>query len=424
MSNYEGDRHLVPLYPSPVAPGKCSVCESDDVQVNGTVFPGIHVMANVHCNQCGSDLLQDHPVGFALDYPMAINTKTKALVKAEKKLDWIHKPLITNYSAPSNDPVKVERKVHKEHRRVVILNTLDFLYGHVLLKLYNAAHYLERYPDLGLIVIVPRMFEWLVPKGTAEVWSVGLRLGQMHGWYPALDAFVQERLEQYDEVYLGRGYAHPEFATIDIERFTGVQPFPLQEFDERPPHITFVAREDRLWFATRPGKFIYRALGRLGPLKGLRRWFVGKQDRMIKRSMRAILERIPEAKFTVVGLAIPGGYGTMAEDLRTRNMNDSVEMAWVNAYAQSQVVVGVHGSNMLLPTAHAAGCVEILPDDRFGNIVQDISVRWHDRMQVFMYRFVDEFAPPRTVARHVTAMFSEFNNYHRNNRLNGFANER
>ncbi|MBK7297934.1 MAG: hypothetical protein IPI91_15475 [Flavobacteriales bacterium] len=145
---------------------------------------------------------------------------------------------------------------------------------------------------------------------------------------------------------------------------------------------------------------------------------------MIKRSMRAILERIPEAKFTVVGLAKPGGYGSIAEDLRTRNMNDTVEMAWVNAYAQSQVVVGVHGSNMLLPTAHAAGCVEILPDDRFGNIVQDISVRWHDRMQVFMYRFVDEFAPPRTVARHVTAMFSEFNNYHRNNRLNGFANER
>lgn len=424
MSNYGSDRHLVPLFPSPVAPGKCPVCDSEDTEVRGVVFPGIHVMADVQCKKCGSELLQDLPVGFALDYPMAINTRTKALVKAEKKLEWIHKPLITNYLAPSTDLVKVERIVHKECRRVVILNTLDFLYGHVLLKLYNAAHYLERYPDLGLIVIVPRMFGWLVPKGTAEVWSVGLRLGQMHGWYPALDAFVQERLKQYDEVYLGRGYAHPEFASIDIERFTGVPPFPLQEFDKRPPHITFVAREDRLWFTTRLSKFIYRALGRLGPLKGLRRWFVGTQDRMIKRSMRAILERMPEAKFTVVGLAKPGGYGSMADDLRTRDMNDSVEMAWIKAYAQSQVVVGVHGSNMLLPTAHAAGCVEILPDDRFGNIVQDISVRWHDRMQVFMYRFVDEFAPPRTVARHVTAMFSEFNNYHRNNRLNGFANER
>ena len=105
-------------------------------------------------------------------------------------------------------------------------------------------------------------------------------------------------------------------------------------------------------------------------------------------------------------------------------MSEGVERAWVKAYAASQVVVGVHGSNMLLPTAHAAGCVEILPHDRVGNIVQDISVRWHDRMQLFLYRFVDEFASPRTVAAQVVSIFTEFSNYHRNNCINGFGSER
>jgi hypothetical protein len=104
-------------------------------------------------------------------------------------------------------------------------------------------------------------------------------------------------------------------------------------------------------------------------------------------------------------------------------MSEEVERAWVKAYAGSQVVVGVHGSNMLLPTAHAAGCVEILPNDRLGNIVQDISVRWHDRMQLFLYRFVDEFASPRKVAAQVVSMFTEFSNYHRNNCINGFGSE-
>jgi hypothetical protein len=388
------------------------------------VFPGIHVMADQHCSACGADYLQDLPVGFAVDYPMAIDKRTKQLFVAEPKLEWIHGPLLRSYRAPSTDAVKVERKVRAAHKRVIVLNTLDFLYGHVLLKLYNAAHYLELYPDRGLVLIVPKMFEWLVPEGTAEVWSVDLRLGRMHGWYPAIDAFVQERLKEYDDVVLGRGYAHPEFASIGIEKFTGVAPFPLEEFDTRPPHITFVAREDRLWFGTRSGSLIYRGLWKFGLHKSLGRWYVGAQDRLIKRTMQAIRKELPKATFTVVGLARPGGYGDLASDLRTLRMDDSVELAWVKAYAKSQVVVGVHGSNMLLPTAHAAGCVEILPDDRFGNIVQDISVRWHDRMQVFMYRFVDEFAPPRTVARHVTAMFREFGNYHRNNRLNGFAGER
>ncbi|MEZ4808456.1 MAG: hypothetical protein R2815_13415 [Flavobacteriales bacterium] len=419
-----GDRHIVPFIPGPPPIGPCPACGSKEARMTGFVLPGIHAMLDLHCPSCGAEYLEDLPIGFAVDHPMSIDKRGKRLYDAKPELDWIHAPLLRAYKAPDNEAVRVERKVFREHKRVIVLNTLDFLYGHVLLKLYNAAHYLERYPDHGLVVIIPKMFEWLVPEGTAEVWSVDLRLGRMHGWYPAIDAFVHERMAAYDEVLFGRGYAHPEFASIGIERFTGIAPFPLEEFDTRPPHITFVAREDRLWFGTPIGKFLYRVLLKFGLQKSIGRWFVAAQDRAIRRTMRAIREQLPSATFTVVGLARSGGYGALANDLRTTRMNDTVELDWVKAYARSQVVVGVHGSNMLLPTAHAAGCVEILPNDRFGNIVQDISVRWHDRMQVFMYRFVDEFAPPRTVARHVTAMFREFGNYHRNNRLNGFANER
>lgn len=417
------DEHLVPLKPTAgIEP--CPACGSQEVEQKGVVFSGIHVMADRRCRACGAEYLQDLPVGFAVDYPMAIDKRTKRLYEAAPQLSWIHGPLLRGYLAPSKEEVRVERKVYTEHKRVIVLNALDFLYGHVLLKLYNAAHYLERYPDLGLVVIVPRMFEWLVPRGVAEAWVVDLRLGRMHGWYPAIDAFVRKALSNYEEVVLGRGYAHPEFANIDIERFTGVAPFPLLEFDRRPLHVTFIAREDRLWYATPFGKFKHRALNKLGLRKPATSWYVGCQDRMIRRCMRMIHRSLPDASFTVVGLAAPGGYGALANDLRSRGMTEEKELEWVRAYAASQVVVGVHGSNMLLPTAHAAGCVEILPHDRSGNIVQDISVRWHDRMQLFLYRFVDEFASPRAVARHVTAMYTEFGNYHRNNRVNGFAGER
>ena len=112
--------------------------------------------------------------------------------------------------------------------------------------------------------------------------------------------------------------------------------------------------------------------------------------------------------------AVPAG----VVDLRTRTMNVETELNWCRAYAKSQIVMGVHGSNMLLPTAFAGGCIEVLPHDRYGNIVQDVAVRCNDVMQLFLYRFVDEFASTREVARHAISMFSDYTVFHRNNRIN------
>ena len=414
------DPHLVPLLPVPFAGFACPACGGTALRMGPSVWPGVHVLQERTCTGCGHHYLQDLPVGFAVDHPMAIGLRDGALYNPTNGEPWIHEPLVRSFRSPQDREVRVERIVHRRCDRVIILNTLDFLYGHVLLKLYNAQHYLDRHPDLGLVLILPRMFQWLVPEGVAEVWLVDQRLGEAHGWYTAIDRFVQEQLPRYGEVYLGRGYAHPEFATMDIARFTKVKPFALADFLTAPPHITFVARQDRLWFATPAAKFLYRVFNRLGLKKSIGRWYIHAQDRLIRRSMELISAAIPQATYTVVGLGEPGGFGPRARDLRTLKMDTATELAWCEAYARSQVVVGVHGSNMLLPTAHAAGCIEVLPYDRYGNIVQDVSVRYHDRMQLFLYRFVDEFASPRTIARHVRSMFTDFAVYHRDNRENIF----
>ncbi|MBK7385037.1 MAG: hypothetical protein IPI81_17130 [Flavobacteriales bacterium] len=47
-----------------------------------------------------------------------------------------------------------------------------------------------------------------------------------------------------------------------------------------------------------------------------------------------------------------------------------------------------------------------------------MAVRYTDVMQLFLYRFVDEFASSRTVARHAVSMFSDYPTFHRNNRVN------
>ena len=410
------DRNLVPVKPALFNAFACPACGAPAPASSRSLFIGIQVLGDHTCKACGAHYYRDLPVGFQVDLPLAFDADTRRI------LHWNAEPWITypEYRTPTTFEFRIERNVIKEHKRIIILNALDHLYGHVLLKLYNAPRYADHYKEHGLVVLIPRMFEWLVPDGVAEVWTVDQKLSQARAWHPCIDAFVQAQLPRYDEVQLARAWGHPVLAEDSIVRFTHVAPFPLAEFTTRPVHMTFVARTDRLWFATPIDKFCYRAAGVLGRTNILRRHFVRKQTRMIARVMRMIKEELPEATFSVVGLAPPGGLTGLAQDLRTTTMDKETELAWCRAYAKSQIVVGVHGSNMLLPTAHAAGMIEILPHDRLGNIGQDVSIRFQDRMQLFLYRFVDEFASPSEIARQAVSMIRYFTLYHRNNQVNIF----
>ncbi len=410
------DRNLVPLLPHIFNDFNCPACGAHAPEASRPLFIGIQILADHTCSACGTRFLRDLPVGFQVDLPLSFTPDDRRILEPFAE-PWITYP---EYRLPTSHQFPIERRVFRECRKVIILNTLDHLYGHVLLKLYNAQDYIDRYPDHGLVIILPRMFEWLIPKGTAEVWLVDQKLSQARAWHPCIDAFVQQQLPRYDEVHLSRAWGHPDFSRIDIERFTGIAPMPLEAFTSLPPHITFVARTDRLWFASPLGKFCYRALNPLGLRKSLGRWFIHRQTTLIRRVMRGIQRRIPDVTFSVVGLAPAGGFDGLAQDLRTTRMDREVELVWCRAYAKSQLVVGVHGSNMLLPTAFAAGLIEILPHDRLGNMGQDVSVRWNDRMQLFLYRFVDEFATPSQVTMHAVSMLKDLTLYRRNNRANIF----
>ena len=411
-------RHLVPLKPSLFAERCCPKCGAHGPASLGAVFPGIHILGEYKCRACGYRFYHDLPVGFAVDYDVAIGADDGQLHNPKQVSGWVHAPLMNGFRAPSDAEVRIERRVLRACERVVLLNTLDFLYGHVLLKLWNAQHYLDAHPDLGLVLLIPRSFEWLVPKGVAEVWLVDQKLSQAHGWHRSIDRQVQAFLHDFDEVWLGRGYAHPDKAGLDIERFTGVAPFPIERFAELPPRFTLVLREDRLWYRTPLHKWKHRAMRRVG-LGGLAdAYFRWDQHRMALSAFARIRQALPHATGAIVGLGDPRPVPDGLEDLRTRALNADTERAWCRAYASSHAAIGVHGSNMLLPSALAGGCIEILPYDRYGNIAQDMAHRRRDALLLFLYRFLDEFAGPKDVARHAVSLVQDFALFHRNNIVN------
>jgi len=76
--------------------------------------------------------------------------------------------------------------------------------------------------------------------------------------------------------------------------------------------------------------------------------------------------------FTVVGMGKKGSFTNGVIDERASSLSFEQERKWLNLYALADCVVGVHGSNMLLPSGLAQNVVELLPEDRLGNITQDL----------------------------------------------------
>jgi hypothetical protein len=392
----------------------CPECRSSETRHLGVKFESIHVLADCQCLSCGIKFYHVLPVGHTSAENLCISKSSRKLYNAGSYPSWLVESVMKQLHHTRKENVAIKRIVKKKCKDVIILNTLDTLYGHTLLKLYNAVHHIDTQPEYGLIVIIPSSFLWLVPEGCAEVWTVDLKLSELAHGYDAIGNFISTELNNYQTVYLSKAYSHPDISSVDVERFTRVKPFDLAQFSRKRPVITFILREDRIWFKALADFWIYRAGRKLKLDSSARQFLVRRQNKLVKRTIECISRQVPNAIFNVVGLGTMGSFDGFANDLRTDKVTPETETNWCQAYAQSHVVVGVHGSNMLLPTAHAAGCVEILPQDRFGNMIQDISVRYNSRLQLFFYRFADQFAKPQSVCSKVVAMIRDYDLYHKN----------
>jgi hypothetical protein len=403
---------VIEITPDCYSFASCAFCGASKPSSGKLAFGGHHVCVEVNCAECGRRYLADLPVGHALYTPGAICLSTFEL-RSHPDAAWFSRSLVEAaraYAARAPRPQSFGSLEVVQLRRcesAVIVNCIDFLYGHVLLKLLNAQAHLEKSPGLGVIVVIPRCFRWLVPDEVAEIWLVDVPLSKGDQWLHTLVEAVPRELKRFEKVWLSLAYGSQVPSRIDISRFTRVKPFALERFTDTPCHFTIVAREDRLWFGSAFEQLCFRVLRRLTSRRLATRMFVTLQESRFRRLRRAIKAAVPQARFAMVGIGSASA-DSGVNDLRTRRMTDEVERQWCEAYARSHAVIGIHGSNMLLPTAHAAGVVEILPDDRQGNLLQDILTRSEGREASFLVRFAGEYASVREVAAHAIGIYSNY----------------
>lgn len=396
------------LHPLPDVAHVCPHCRVP-LQVTGWYMPGMRSLADLRCTGCAGEFYGDLAAGQGLYTPMLLDKKS-GRVHDQHGMDWFADWLGESYGRRTATPrgLKIE-ELRPLRGKPVVLNCLDTLYGHCLLKLLNAQHYLDRRPDVDLIVIVPRLLRWMVPDGVAQIWAVDLPLSQGLEWNDWLAAEIADRIGKWPECWLSVAFSHPRPGDWDIERFTRIQPFPRDEWDQRldRPTITFIWRDDRLWHA--PSQVRHGKLKRV--LRKCARYFqadtspLQHQMRHVRDLSLKLREQWKELDFAVAGLGQFGGMPEWITDLRRSRIDVSTEREWCDRYARSHIVIGVHGSNMLLPSAHAGAAVELVPLDRWPNIIQATLYSEIDpRVVAYRYRYIPVSASADDAAAAISAL--------------------
>lgn len=388
---------MIELAPAPPTDFSCPNC-GDPLADIDWYMPGMRCLVELRCPDCSRSYYGDLPAGHGLYYPSLIDSSGDVYAPSSGR--WFAEWLAEGYANRTDDPVDVDITTHHPVSRPLVLNCLDALYGHALLKLLNAQAHLEVHVAYDLIVIVPPSLEWLVPDGVAEVWVVDVPVSQGRTWNDWLAERFHSELAEYDIVWLSRGFSHPHPSDVDIERFSGVEPFPVSDWSDRldEPTVTFVWRDDRCWSSSLDdGRLVDRCLG---AINGVARQFdvnlaVRQQRRRVVALATRLRDRYDGIDFAVAGIGSVGSFPDWIADRRVTSPTVEDERALCRRYAQSHLVVGVHGSNMLLPSAHAGGTIELVPQDRWGNVTQDLRFRDLDlRETVYHTRLLPISSPP------------------------------
>lgn len=319
---------MTTLRPAPARAGACPRCEGP-LDVDRIRYPGWRVLLDGTCERCRHRYLQDLPSGHGLVYPGTLDVTTGETFDPAGAT-WFSGSLRPYWEQPDARPVELTVDVREPRDAVVLLNCLDPIYGHALLKLLNVRP--------GHVVVVPAALLPLVPGSVTEVWSVDAPVRRFGKWLVELEERWNRQLERFEHVELHPAYPHPHPSTYDVEALVaGSEP---ERFGD--PSIVLSLRDDRPW---------------------------GDQARNVGRLRDALAEAFPDAAFTALGVGespLPDGI----RDLRAAKPTEADERHWLALMRGADLAIGVHGSNLLLPSGLARATIELVGEERYGNLLQ------------------------------------------------------
>lgn len=349
------------------------------------------------------------PIEHTAIFPVSFREDGKEFVYKNASRIWLAQPLYNTMF--QNDEVKADFSVDKigEKKKVIILNCLDSCYGHCLDKLFNAQRHLEEHKDYGLILIIHPSMKSLVPEGVSEIWEVDISFVDINNRIQGFDAFIKTEMKRFSEVHLSKAKMYLDYSKIDISTFARCKPFSEEESTQKVIQLTLILREDRFWLKNIWIQYLYLASIKFGLKRYLNWVFVVVQNRNFRKVAKRLKQQTDKIVIKAVGLGKSGKLGGYVEDLR-ESKEDYLknESCRDQIYAQSHIIIGVHGSHLLIPTALASSFISILPDYKIDGYSEDFIPRYKNiQKQVLLGRFLQANTKTRIVVHHVINMIKK-----------------
>jgi len=337
---------MIEIHPNLGNQYSCPVCHGP-VELRDFIINGMRNLVDISCPACDRNFYADIPVGHGLFYPFTIDQES---LEVFQPLNPFGNVLRLNCRQKRPDDVELKTIRHFERDEIVLLNCLDFAYGHCLFKLFNAQHYIDNYPELGCCVLVPRQLTHLVPEGVAEIWEVSVPIWEYRYWWVSLEEKIKSEITRRKKAYLALGYSHPHHTAFSLARFAKAAGG--SDGDAGTPTIVFSYRTDRLWGASSK-----------------------KQRKNIIRLHQLLRNAYPEMAFVLMGFSDRLRFPPEIVDRRVDSFDPEMEKSWLRLLQRTDCAIGVVGSHMLLPSGLAECAVDLLPEQFYSNILQDHLLR-------------------------------------------------
>ncbi|HLK28184.1 MAG TPA: hypothetical protein VKT28_06360 [Puia sp.] len=329
---------------------------------------GMHSMCSGTCQSCGKEFFMEMPVNAGLFYPGMLDAATGERCDELPFDNWYLSGLVEAYKKRKDYAVdfKVEKNRELTRPGILILNTIDGTYGHALFELLNASYYLKN-PDTDLIILVQKNMRWLVPAGAAQVWTADISFSKAGDWNNWLANRIKKELPEHKNIFICRSFVQADSSDYEIQDYTGVQPFPLEEWDERleKPTVTFVWRTDRFWKPVLPKAINNRITRKIAP-RTITKLKNNLEFKWILRFSEELRKVVPNLDFAIAGMddrkyELP----SWIKDFRYPSHEDDTAKLQCERYAQSHVVIGCNGSSLVLPGCHSGAMINIIPGEQW-----------------------------------------------------------
>lgn len=398
---------LIKLKPFAIAPPSCLACGSAEVSCDKVLFPGTHIVLDCTCCVCQNTFYATLPVGHSTLFPVSFRKDGSQATYDPKAALWHALPLVKSMTSPPRiQGINIDLQTYSECRKIILLNCLDPCYGHSLYKLFHILHLREAYPDWGIAAIITPNLAWLLKGQVAEAWCVHVSAANTNENLTELNEFVNRQMDRFEEIAISKANFSNVFGKIDIYKLIPCTPFRLENYSRSPFRVTFVLREDRYWLKSKLLNWLFFGSNKYKARKYTNPLLTRRQNHLYGKVAKRIRKHLPEAEFYAVGLGNEGSLSGIIHDWRLCRPSEEDEHSWLRLYASSHLVIGIHGSGMILPSSLAAAFINIVPRYKIDHIAEETAlVHVPQKLQQYLGRYVDEHASPELLAAHAVSMW-------------------